>query len=211
MDENLLQSEMTGSFSETAIQSNEANPESGEWLVPERVIPLITELEIKQRTAKIARKVAENHHGKNLVVVAVLKGSFMFVSDLLRRLYDCKVTPQVDFIRAASYGYGDISTGKVSLQLDVSLKLSGCNVLLIDDIADTGVTLSYLVKHILRKGAVKVETCVLLDKPSRRTVPFTPDYIGFEIADQFVVGYGLDFGEKYRNIPFIVALERPVE
>ncbi len=184
-------------------------PTPSEWILPEHIVPLITELEIKRRTAQIARQFAAKLNNDKLVVVVILKGSFMFASDLLRRLYECNLTPQVDFLRAASYGYGDITTGKVSLQLDVSLNLTGCNVLLVDDIIDTGLTLSYLVTHIMRKGAAKVETCVLLDKPAHRTIPFTPDYVGFEIPDRFVVGYGLDYAEKHRSLPFIVSLERP--
>jgi len=191
------------------INDNPAESIKPAWVLPERIVPLITELEIKRRTAQLARKISETRKSDRIIVVVILKGSFMFAADLLRRLYDCHLTPQIDFIRAASYGYSDISTGKVSLQLDVSLDLTGCDVLLVDDIADSGVTLSYLVKHLHRKGAAHVETCVLLDKPSNRATTFVPDFIGFEIPNQFVVGYGLDYGENYRNIPFIVALERP--
>jgi len=181
------------------------------WLLPEHIVPLLTELDIKQRTGRIARQIATKYEGKQLTVIVILKGSFIYAADLLRRFYDYNLTPQIDFIRAASYGYGDISSGKVSLQLDVSLDLTGSHVLLVDDIADSGVTLSFLVKHILRKGAVSVETCVLLDKPSNRMTEFVPDYIGFEIPNTFVVGYGLDYGEQYRTLPFIIALQHRSE
>ncbi len=184
-----------------------ASPELS-WVFPQQVVPLITELEIKRRIAQIAQAIATKQNGERLVVVVVLKGSFMFAADLLRRLYECNVSPQIDFIRATSYGYADVSSGKVSLLLDVSIDLRGCCVLLVDDIADSGVTLTHLVEHVIRKGAAKVETCVLIDKPSNRSTPFVPDYIGFEISNQFVVGYGLDHAENYRNIPFIVGLQR---
>lgn len=140
-------------------------------------------------------------------MVSVLKGSFMFAADLLRRLYEYGISPEVDFIRAASYGSDDVSSGKVSLQLDMSIKVSNKEVLLVDDIADTGLTLSFLIRHVERKGALRVRTCVLLDKPSRRVIPFQPDYAGFQIPNKFVVGYGIDFAERYRNLPYIACLE----
>ncbi len=175
--------------------------------LPEGTKPLISELEIRYRTARMAAEIASDYRDRPLVIVAVLKGSFVFAADLMRRLYEQFLTPDLDFIRAASYGDGDRSSGKVSLQLDVSLALSGKDVLLVDDIADSGLTLSHLVAHLRCKGVASLKTCVLLDKPSRRETSFTPDYIGFTIPNLFVVGYGIDFAEHYRYLPYIASLE----
>jgi hypoxanthine phosphoribosyltransferase len=177
------------------------------WILPEKPTPLITEIEIRRRTDQLARSIAADANGKPLVVILVLKGSLIFGADLLRRLFDYGVMPQVDFIRAASYGSGDVSSGRVSLQLDASLDLSEKDVILLDDITDTGLTLEHLVNHLKRKGAGRVRTCVLLDKPARRVNGFAPDLVGFEIPDRFVVGYGLDYAEEFRNLPFITTLE----
>jgi len=168
---------------------------------------LITELDIQVRTASMAVKIAQAYTGRPLVVVVVLKGAFVFAADLIRRFSSHGLTLEIDFIRAASYGDNDSSAGKVSLQLDVSLNLSGKDVLLVDDIADSGLTLSHLVRHLQRKGVASVKTCVLLDKPLRRRTPFTPDHVGFEIPDRFVVGYGLDYAERYRCLPFIATID----
>jgi hypoxanthine phosphoribosyltransferase len=169
--------------------------------------PLISELEIRWRIAQIATLIADEYQGRPLVLIPVLKGAFIFSADLLRCLCERGATPVVDFIRAASYGEGDHSSGKVRLQLDVSVALANRDVLLVDDIADSGLTLSHLVAHLKRKGAASVKTCVLLDKPSRREVEFHPDFVGFEIPNCFVVGYGIDFAEDYRYLPYITCLE----
>ena len=165
--------------------------------------PLITELEIRRRTAQLAQQVAADYREREFVVVIVLKGAFVFASDLVRRMFDQGGTPEIDFIQAASYGKGDRSSGKVEIKHDVTIPLKGRDVIIVDDIVDSGRTMVQLRKHLAAKGAASVRCCVLLDKPSRREVEFTPDYIGFEVPDQFVVGYGMDYGERYRNLPFI--------
>lgn len=183
------------------------SPSSGE--AKAQIKPYISELNIHLRTANLAARIAADFAGREMATIIVLKGAFVFASDLLRRLAIQGLTPAVDFLRAASYGESDQSSGKVSLQLDLSLDLRGKDVLLIDDICDTGLTLGYLVEHIYRKQPSSVRTCVLVDKPSRRETEFTPDYIGFEIPNMFVVGYGLDYAEEFRCLPYIASLELP--
>jgi hypoxanthine phosphoribosyltransferase len=168
--------------------------------------PLISELEIRHRTSQLAEEIAKDFAGKDLVVVVVLKGAFMFATDLLRLLHQKGAMPDMDFIRAASYGSDDLSSGKIKLQLDVSIALDNRSVLLVDDIADTGQTLKNLSDHLKKKGSASVATCVLLDKPSRRQVKFNPEYTGFVIPNEFVVGYGLDYAEKYRSLPYITTV-----
>lgn len=132
-----------------------------------------------------------------------MKSAFVFIADLTRRLSERGMEPELDFIRAASYGSGTTSSGQVRILLDITLDLDDRDVLLIDDIADSGLTLDHISKHLHQKGAKSVTSCVLLDKPTRRKLPFKPDYIGFTIPDLFVVGYGIDYDEQYRYLPFI--------
>jgi len=174
---------------------------------PWEVTPLISELQIHLRTAQIAEQIVRDCQVREMAVVVVLKGAFVFAADLLRRLAEQGMSLEVDFLRAASYGENDRSAGKVSLQLDVSIDLVGKQVLLIDDICDTGLTLTNLVAHLKRKGTTNIKTCVLLDKPDRRQAVFNPDYSGFIIPDRFVVGYGLDYAEQFRCLPYIASIE----
>ena len=145
---------------------------------------------------------------KNLVIVSVLKGSVMFTIDLAKKL---DVVCEMEFVRTYSYGNGTESTGDVKMLIDFDRPdFSECDFLVVEDIVDSGNTLTFLVAHLTQKGARSVKTCTLLDKPSRRKVDFVPDYIGAEIPDEFVVGYGLDFDEKYRNLPFVGVLSPSV-
>lgn len=169
--------------------------------------PLFTELQIRHRTAQLAQQIANDYRGKDVIIAIVLKGAFMFAADMLRRLYDAGLTPGVDFVRARSYHNKTISNGTVEISLDLSLDVEGKSVLLVEDIIDTGVTLTYLEKHIREKGAVEVRSCVLLDKSSKRKTEFKPDYTGFVIEDLFVVGYGLDYAESFRYLPYITTVE----
>ena len=169
--------------------------------------PLISELHIQQRTSQLAKQIASDFRNKEIVVVVVLKGAFVFASDLLRRLNNSGIRPLVDFVRASCYGSGTDPGHSVEFSLDVSIPLEGRDVLLVDDIADSGRTLTLLRDRLYNRGAGSVKCCVLLDKPSRRKVEFQPDYIGFEIPDRFVVGYGLDFDERFRCLPYIIKLE----
>jgi len=170
--------------------------------------PLISELQIRHRTAQLAESIAGEYSGKDLVIVAVLKGAFIFTADLVRRLYDLGLKPDLDFVRAFSYGSDDRSSGRVAIEFDISIKLNGRHVLIVDDIVDTGRTLDFLKQHIMSTGAADVKSCVMLDKPSRREVDFNPDWIGFEISNVFVVGYGMDYAERYRYLPFITTVDQ---
>lgn len=166
---------------------------------------LITELEVKLRVHQLAREIAQRLQSyQKLTLAAVLKGGFIFASDLIRQLSTSGIKPRIDFLKASSYGDHMTSSGRVTIELDTTPPhLNGWNVLLVDDIIDTGLTLHYLHQHLLRKEPQSIITCVLLDKPSRRIVDFSPDLIGFTIPEHFVVGYGLDFAEEYRYLPYI--------
>ena len=170
--------------------------------------PLISELQIRHRTAQLAESIAGEYRSKDLVIVAVLKGAFVFTADLVRRLYDLGLKPDLDFIGAFSYGSDDRSSGRVAIEFDISIKLNERHVLIVDDIIDTGRTLDYVKRHITSMGAADVKSCVMLDKPSRREVDFNPNWIGFEISNVFVVGYGMDYDERYRYLPFIITVDQ---
>jgi len=169
--------------------------------------PMFSELQIQRRTSQLAREIADDFDGREMVVIAVLKGAFVFAADLIRRLNKLGAKPMIDFIHAASYGSGTVSSGKVAISHDVTIPLVGRDVLLIDDIIDSGRTLAKIRDHLLEKGAASVKCCALLDKPSRREVNFTPEFVGFRIPDRFVVGYGLDYDERYRYLPYITDLK----
>ena len=171
---------------------------------------LVTEEQIDQMTTRIAQEIDRDYAGedKNLILVCILKGSIVFMGDLMKKI---TVPVEIDCIKASSYGAGTVTTGTVNIHLDlVRPDLDKCDLLIIEDIIDSGVTLSYLTRYLLGKGARSVKTCTLLDKPSRRVVDFTPDYMGLEIPDEFVVGYGLDYDERFRALPYVGVLSPSV-
>ena len=171
---------------------------------------LITEEQIDEITTRLAAEIDRDYAGedKNLILVCVLKGSIVFMGDLMKKI---TVPVEIDCIKASSYGAGTVTTGTINIHLDlVRPDLDKCDLLIIEDIIDSGLTLSYLTKYLLGKGARSVKTCTLLDKPCRRRVEFTPDYCGVEIPDEFVIGYGLDYNEDYRALPFIGVLDPSV-
>ena len=171
---------------------------------------LITEEQIDEITTRLAAEIDRDYAGedKNLVLVCVLKGSIVFMGDIMKKI---TVPVEIDCIKASSYGAGTVTTGTINIHLDlVRPDLDKCDLLIIEDIIDSGLTLSYLTRYLLGKGARSVKTCTLLDKPSRRRVEFTPDYCGAEIPDEFVVGYGLDYNERYRALPFVGVLDPSV-
>lgn len=137
---------------------------------------------------------------KNFLVVSLLKGSFIFCADLVRNI---TVPVKIEFMTTSSYGHGEVSTGNVKVVSDVNCDLEGYDVLIVDDITDTALTMHHVMNHLKAKNPNSVKSCVLLDKPSRRKVELVPDYCGFEIEDKFVVGYGLNYGDYYRNIPYV--------
>lgn len=164
---------------------------------------LIDEAALAERVGQLAQQISTDYQGCDLVLVAVLKGAVVFLADLMRRL---TLPAEVEFVSASSYGAGTTSCGDVRISLPPDLALAGRHVLVVEDIVDTGRTLQALVSCLRAAGAASVRTCCLLDKPSRREVDFRADYVGFEIPDQFVVGYGLDFAGKHRGLPFVAVL-----
>jgi hypoxanthine phosphoribosyltransferase len=168
---------------------------------------LISEVEIGRAIDRIAAEVTDAYRGREFTVVSVLKGSCVFASDLIRRI---PIPLELAFLGVSSYG-AQSEPGNLELQfLPRKSELEGRSVLVVDDILDTGRTLQFVRGELEREGAAEVRTCVFLDKPSRRRVPFEPDWRGFEVEDSFVVGYGLDFGGRYRNLPYVGALRAEI-
>ena len=169
---------------------------------------LVSEEEIKEIVVRVAREVDEAYQGKRLVLLAILKGSVVFVGDLMKAI---TIPVEIDFMKVSSYGAGTVSTGNINIHLDLQRKdLHECDILIVEDIIDSGRTLSYLVDYLNLKGAKSVKTCTLLDKPSRRVVDYQADFVGKIIPDEFVVGYGLDYDERYRALPYIGVLKPEV-
>ncbi len=167
---------------------------------------LFSAAQIRRRLDRLADEIARTSRNRELVAVAILKGSYVFLADLARLLANRQIHLVVDFLGLSSYGPGTSSSGKLTLLHDLSIPLKGKSVLLIDDILDSGLTLRYATALLKKRGARTVKTCVLLDKPSRRKTPLSADYVGFTIADTFVVGYGLDYDNHYRHLPYIAAM-----
>jgi len=168
---------------------------------------LFTELEIKRRMGELAIEIARDYQKKEVVIVGVLKGSFMFLSDLVKLLYIHDVHPYIDFMVLSSYGSSTESSGKVKLDKDITTPLEGKSVLLIDDILDTGRTLFFAKCHLSKSHPKEVKACVFLDKPSRRVVEFKAEYCCFEIENWFVVGYGLDWNNRFRDLPYVAVID----
>ncbi|MFC1643617.1 hypoxanthine phosphoribosyltransferase [Chlamydiota bacterium] len=167
---------------------------------------IISEFDIKKRISEMVFEIAQKYKDKEVVIISILKGSFMFLADLVRNFYIHEIHPIIDFTIAASYGDSRESSGVVRLERDINTPIKGKEVILIDDILDTGRTLNLLKDCLRNKNPKSIETCVLLDKPSRRVIDVEADYVGFEIEDFFVVGYGMDYNNKYRELPFIGVL-----
>lgn len=171
---------------------------------------LISEEELEATVSRIAAQIEADYAGedKNLVLLCILKGSIVFMGDLMKKI---NIPLEIDCMKVSSYGSGAESSGNINIRLDVNRPdIDKCDFLIVEDIIDSGRTLSYLTRYLEFRGAKSVKTCTLLDKPSRRVVDFTPDYIGLEIPDEFVVGYGLDYAEKYRALPFVGILKPEV-
>ena len=167
---------------------------------------LVTEEELKEIVARVGAEINRDYCGedKKLVAVCVLKGSMMFTADLVKHL---NMPLEMEFVRVSSYGNSTESSGNIQILLDFDREdMAECDLLVVEDIVDSGNTLSYLVDHLKRKGAKSVKTCTLLDKPSRRKVDFQPEYTGKVIPDEFVFGYGLDLFEKYRDLPYVAVV-----
>lgn len=161
---------------------------------------LCSEEQIQERLKELGAQISKDYEGKKLMVISLLKGSFIFCADLVRNI---TVPVKIEFMTTSSYGHGEESSGKVKMVSDIPSDISGYDVLVVDDITDTALTMDFVINHIKSKNPKSVKSCVLLDKPSRRKVELVPDYCGFEIEDKFVVGYGLNYGDYYRNIPYV--------
>jgi hypoxanthine phosphoribosyltransferase len=160
--------------------------------------------EIRVKVSALAESISEDYRGRELVLIGVLKGAFIFMADLIRCL---KVPCVVDFIRVASYGSGSVSSGQVVIRKDIETDLEGKDVLIVEDIIDTGITLRYLVEKLKERKPRSLKVCAFIDKRARRKVEFEADYVGFTMEDGFVVGYGLDFNEMSRFHPEVYVIE----
>ncbi len=165
---------------------------------------LIDEERIKQRVAELGAQITEDYRDKNLLVVCILRGGVAFMADLVKEI---KLPLTMDFMAVSSYGMSTKSSGVVRIMKDLDEDIEGKDVLVVEDIVDTGLTLHYLTDYLKSRGPRSVKICSFLDKPARRKVDVTVDYIGFEIPDEFVVGYGLDYAQKYRNLPYVSVLD----
>ena len=166
---------------------------------------LFSRAAIEKRVRELAWQISKDYEGSELVMIGVLKGAFIFMADLIREI---SVPCRVDFTRLASYGAGSDSSGKVVMTKDIETSIKGRDILIVEDILDTGLTLKYVVDWLKERNPNSLRICVLLDKRKRRKVSFEADYVGFTIADGFVVGYGLDFNEKYRFSPDIYVIKQ---
>lgn len=159
--------------------------------------------EIRERVAELGAQISEDYAGEKIHVISLLKGSFVFAADLVREI---SVPLKISFMITSSYGHQEQSSGEVSIEEFIKGSIEGENILVVDDITDSGITMKKVMEHLAQKNPKTLRSCVLLDKPDRRQVELEADYIGFEIEDKFVVGYGLNYGEYYRNIPYVFAV-----
>jgi len=165
---------------------------------------LFTKEKISNRVKEMGIEITENYRGKDLVIISLLRGSFIFASDLVREI---DIPLEVDFLTTSSYEDAKVSSGKVNIFQDIRADINGKEVLIVDDIIDTGYTLEKVIEHLNGKNPKSINICVLLDKPSKREVKLEPDIVGFSIPDLFIVGYGLNYGNYYRNTPYIFTFD----
>jgi hypoxanthine phosphoribosyltransferase len=168
---------------------------------------LYTEEDIQRKVSELGSLLSRDFAGRNPLVICVLKGAFIFMADLVKRI---TIPVEMDFMAVSSYGQSTKSSGVVKIVKDLDVPVEGREVIIVEDIIDSGLTLSYLIDVLERRNAKSVTVVALFDKPARRTVDLKPDYVGFTLPDAFVVGYGLDYAEKYRNLPFIGILKPEV-
>ena len=168
---------------------------------------LVSEEDIAKKVKELGEQITEDYKDKDLMLVGILKGAVIFMSDLARNI---KVPVGMDFMAVSSYGRSSVSTGEVRIIKDLDFSVENKDIIIVEDIIDTGYTLAYLTDNLRKRGAKSVKVCTLLDKPERRKVDVAVDYLGFAIPDEFVVGYGLDYAEKGRNLPYVAALKEEV-
>lgn len=165
---------------------------------------LFSEKDIQKRARELGKQISKDYAGEELIVLGTLKGAVMWMSDVLKNL---NLDVKIDFVSASSYGSSTTSSGVVKITKDVTMDIYNKNVLIIEDIVDTGTTLKYLKEYLSDRNPKSVRICTMLDKPSRRKQKLEAEYVGFEVEDLFIVGYGLDYDQKYRNLPYISYLE----
>jgi hypoxanthine phosphoribosyltransferase len=165
---------------------------------------LVSEEEIAKKVKELGAQISEDYKDKNLLLVSVLKGAVVFMADLMREI---TIPCNIDFMSTSSYGGGTKTSGVIKIEKDLSIDIKGYDLLIVEDILDSGRTLSHLIKLLKLRNPKSIEICTLFDKPSRREVDIKAKYTGIEVPDEFIVGYGLDFAEKYRNLPFVGVLK----
>ncbi|MBE5896356.1 MAG: hypoxanthine phosphoribosyltransferase [Lachnospiraceae bacterium] len=170
----------------------------------EKISVMISEDELEAKIAEMGKKISEDYAGEEVYIICILRGASFFACELAKRI---TVPVIIDFMTTSSYGSGTVSSGVVTIKSDVEIPVEGKNVLIVEDIIDSGNTLHYLLDVFKDRNAKSVKLCTMLDKPSRREVHVDVDYTGFEIEDKFVVGYGLDYDQRYRNLPYIGVVE----
>lgn len=168
---------------------------------------LVSEKEIENIVNTLAKQIEKDYNGKDFIMIGLLKGSISFMVDLMRKI---DLDFAIDFIVASSYGSGTKTSGRVNIQKDVSQSVVGKDILIVEDIIDSGYTLDFITKYLKAKGAGEIRLCTLFNKPQRREADIKVDYVGMVIPDAFIVGYGLDFDEKYRNLPYVGILKPAV-
>lgn len=173
-------------------------------MMSEKIKVMLSEEEVNERIAVLGKQISEDYAGKQVHIIGILKGSVFFMCELAKRI---TVPVSMDFMSVSSYGDATVSSGVIRIAKDLDETLEGKDVLVIEDIIDSGRTLSYLLEVLAKRKPNSMKLCTLLDKPDRRVIDVDVDYVGFEIPDEFVVGYGLDYAQKYRNLPFIGVVE----
>ncbi len=168
---------------------------------------LISEQELEAKVAELGKRISEDYRGKNLLMISILKGSVVFMADLMRAI---DIHARIDFMSVSSYGAGTKTSGVVKIVKDLDIPLAGYDLLIVEDILDSGLTLAYISELLHSRNPKSIRICTLLDKPERRKADVHADYFGFEVPDEFVVGYGLDYDEKYRNLPYVGVLKPEV-
>ncbi len=169
---------------------------------------LLSEEKLKQRVKELGEKITKDYEGEDcLIAVGILRGSVVFLADLIRHI---NLHTELEFMAVSSYGNSTKTSGAVKINKDLDVDISGKNVIIIEDIIDSGVTLTYLKEMLLKRKPKSLKICTLLNKPDRRKAEVVPDYVGFDIPDEFVIGYGLDYASRYRNMPYVGVLKREI-
>ena len=189
----------------TAHLSREPLPDAWGFMAEDIAEVLVSEVELQAKVRELGERIASDYAGKDLVLISVLKGGFIFLADLCRAI---RLPVTIDLMAVSSYGPGARPLGVVKILKDLDESITGREVLVVEDVIDTGLTLSYLLRNLQPRGPASLKVCVLLDKPARRIADLPIAYRGFEIPDKFVVGYGLDLAQRYRNLPCVATLTK---